>query len=252
MQNNFNTKVAESLSNGIIFYSARHPGFLTLATIDEGGNITTTFMPIINYKANEYFKKLFRSHSKRKTLFHISLILFLAISLGFFCFYCPGPVFPIRIWITLKLFAYTSMFIADVYTVLLKDSTKTFKFHSAEHMIINAYRRLHRVPTMEELKTFSRFTTDCGTSIYAKRIFTFFLMFITTAIPNLWIALSSVPLAFIITYFLAKHGGLNFFQIFVTRTPTDSELNVAIEGLKAWIQNEKKEVDFSNIIFMFF
>lgn len=45
----------------------------------------------------------------------------------------------------------------------------------------------------------------------------------------------------VIVYKLMKKGFLNFLQIFTTITPTDRELTVAIEGMKMWLEIERKE-----------
>ena len=38
----------------------------------------------------------------------------------------------------------------------------TARYHSAEHMVVNAYNLLGRVPSIEEAKQFSRFSKHCG------------------------------------------------------------------------------------------
>ena len=108
-------------------------------------------------------------------------------------------------------------------------------FHSAEHMAINAYEKLQRVPTLEEIKNFSRFSRYCGSRFIFSRICSFLMLCFSIAFLSMkYNLLYLISIGIIIVFLIAstKYGLLNFLQIFVTNKPSDKELTVAIEGLK--------------------
>lgn len=47
------------------------------------------------------------------------------------------------------------------------------RFHSAEHMVSNAYTKVQRIPTIEEIKKSSRFDRYCSSRIYINKILIF-------------------------------------------------------------------------------
>ena len=105
----------------------------------------------------------------------------------------------------------------------------TAKFHASEHMMLNAYEKLQRVPTLEEAKKFSRFYKNCE-----------------SAIPLVWcfiFSIQTVAFASLFPYQIYIYFGLllllpilwpfsTFLQILVTSKPSDKEIKLAIEGLR--------------------
>ena len=104
-------------------------------------------------------------------------------------------------------------------------------------MLINAYRKLKRVPSLEEIREYSRFDNDCSTNLVTQTAISFVLMFFCTFIRN---SLIGIIVSNTIVLILLQCGFLNFLQKWTTIVPTDRELSVAIAGLNAWIENEKK------------
>jgi len=58
----------------------------------------------------------------------------------------------------------------------------------------------------------------------------------------------AIILSFGIVIILLKNGVLNFLQRFITDTPTDKELKVAIAGMTVWLENEQKEKEESKFL----
>lgn len=112
------------------------------------------------------------------------------------------------------------------------------KFHSAEHMVLNAYRKLKRLPTIEEIKNFSMFSNTCGTNAITQILIISFAFFAESFILNRTYMIIIMSLSVIIVLVLIKIGFLNFIQYFTTDIPTEVELKVAIKGLKVWIKHE--------------
>ena len=125
------------------------------------------------------------------------------------------------------------------------------RYHSAEHMVLNAYRKLGKVPSLEEIKTFSRFSEYCGTRIIASRIIEFVPISLAIAFSDK-INIIVYVLIFIISWILGKEMLKKDFikveQILFTEPPTDLELKVAIKGLETLL-NEEKEI--KEIIMLF-
>lgn len=135
------------------------------------------------------------------------------------------------------------------------------KFHGAEHMSINAYNKLNRIPTLKELKKSSRFSNHCGSNKINGIIIIF--AFISFAGPFLiWMGvikyLIIMMLIPIIIAVLSYVGVMNMLQVFFTNKPTDIELQVALEGLKRYeklentIQNVSSVEDFMETMITIF
>lgn len=221
-----NTPEAQSMSNGILFYSKRHKGYYAVATIDDNDNIKTQW-------TNEEFKPKIPIIERHMTalLISICIAVLLIILLAF-----QGWIYAIRGILFFYIF-----FRITISIMFIVDGSKgdSFKFHSAEHMILNAYHKLKRVPSLEELRDFSRFDNTCGTnSQFITLINSTILLIITFTINN--------PLCCIILFLfnfaisvVSLCGGLNFLQLLTTRTSTDRELLVAIAGLKTRLEHEQ-------------
>lgn len=105
-------------------------------------------------------------------------------------------------------------------------SRRSFRNHAAEHMMINAYNSIKRVPTIEEAKKFSRFSLNCGDRKYV-------INFICIVI--------NIVFKFNIPYFALSMAISNLkiikiialpIQFFSTNVPSDSNLTLAREALK--------------------
>ena len=123
---------------------------------------------------------------------------------------------------------------------------KTSKFMAASHMVTNAYKKLQRIPTLEEAKKFSRFSTAHTVALDLGSVFCRIVQFIGICfVPYFdgfkeWFLILILPIVIIL---ISTTGIFNFFQILVTSKPSDEELKVAIEGVKCYeFMEENMEV----------
>lgn len=116
----------------------------------------------------------------------------------------------------------------------IKKAAAMFRFHGAEHMAINCYEDLGRIPTLEEIKRYSRFSDYCGSNLFTVSFIYLLANFLCTFFNSILISGMSL-LIFVPLLDLFKISGiLNYFQIFFTNKPTDKELKIAIQGLIKW------------------
>lgn len=110
-------------------------------------------------------------------------------------------------------------------------------------MIINAYQKLQRVPTLEELKTFSRFSDKCGSRIAISRIIEHIPISLLIAFSDKINFILYILIFIIIVKMGKKMENTDFIkveQVLVTEPPTDLELEVAIKGLQTLLKEEEK------------
>lgn len=246
MKNSKYILAARSKCNGIVFYSRAFPGLGLEAFYDENNKIQTRkiFTKLDEY--GEILENLCDMENEKFSKKHILIINFIIITLGIsLCILLKN--FGILL-ASLCFFANSKQFFDVVNFSYSRKFTKsknysTAKFHSAEHMVCNAYEKLKRVPTLEEIKRFSRFHKRCGSCFYLSNFF--FIISFTLCVlflfklPIYGIAMFSIILIFILDM---KFRLLRFMQILVTNKPSEKELLLAIEGLKALEDME----DFAN------
>lgn len=146
-----------------------------------------------------------------------------------------------------------SIFILYVYIIGLFDSTKTiFEYHGAEHKTVRCVEAKKEL-TVKNVRTCSRLHPRCGTAF----IFGVFLISIliytiipfnsTTILQNFGLRILLLPLVAGIAYEVLRLSGKNENSIFfkaitapglwmqnlTTKEPTDKQLEVAIESMKA-------------------
>lgn len=237
---------AYSMCNGIRFYSKRHKGYVAIATVDEQGEIATKWTTMKEYRKS---KGKHEKIAEIKDSFILALYLLpfvLVFSMLLVWASEKDPILSIRILLIGYSLLLLSVFIVTTNRERKKEKN-AYRFHSAEHMVLNAYRKLRRVPTLEEIRQYSRFSNSCGTNFTAQIITMFTLIFACTFMSNSLYREIGILLAIVIVSILLKRGCLNFLQKFTTIIPTDKELAVAIEGMNVWIENEKKEKERSKI-----
>jgi uncharacterized protein YqhQ len=105
-------------------------------------------------------------------------------------------------------------------------------------MAAQAIEKLQRVPTLEEIKHFSRIERSCGTNISTILVLMYFLAsfwgLLLNGIPSIMVYVLSL----VLLLFLLAKGWLNFIQYITTVPPTDEELLVAIAGIQEWYNHE--------------
>lgn len=237
-------KQAYSKRNGIVFYSNDCPGMAVEAYI-ENGEIKTQIVPkgFLNFIErfgvyyNEPNNVTFKFNPKIVVFYDIMLI---AISIFTMDFNLIFASFYFSFTTSFDLF----IFLNIIYILKFGKEKSVGRYHAAEHMAINAYNTLHRIPTVEEVKKFSRFSKNCGSERNIRNIIIFSSLSILFAINiskfSFWLILL-YPILFILMILDMKYSILRFLQILVTNKPTDLEIKVAIKGIE---ELEKFEKDF--------
>ena len=248
MKDNFNRFTnASSEKDGIVFYSNRIPGMGVISNVLPDGSIRAEPIPAVVKDFLEAMNgdgPLKDYHVSRRTVITIDALLILAAIISTKFWWIFGA-FYFKFDIS-KDFIQSVVLIA---TLKLGKSKQLARFHAAEHMSLNAYRSLGRVPTLEEIKKYSRFSKYCGSrdmlesSCFNSLLILIFIIFESNNLIPL-IILGVLMLILKLTH-TPVFKVLGFLQILVTNKPTDLELNVAIEGLK---ELEKFEDDFAEMM----
>lgn len=253
MQNNKEITKARSKNNGIVFYSNMFP-FVGLETFyDDSGNMHSRLIYTPLDEHNCYLEAVEDGIIVNKKNLHIFNIALIIISIIRFVFTKNIGLILASIYFSI-LVSYDLFKIAKIsYSMKLKKGKNysKAKFHAAEHMVINAYKKLQRIPKLEEAKRFSRFSKMCGSRKIINRTFFCTMQIIATAtLCSYNIIIYIIVFLLILGFMLLdeKYNYLRFLQVFITNKPTDKEIELAIEGLKQFEIMEKKlenEEDFS-------
>lgn len=232
---------AESLNNGIIFFSKRHKKHIAIATVDAQGNISSKWCTIKDYQNSQKRKSKSEKLSEFKRFFLASLAISpLILALIQFINIEAEPIYNLRIlFIGIPIIILSSFIL--IFHLVIKTDERFLRFHSAEHMVINAYQKLNKIPSLAEIREYSRFNNNCGTNAITLLILLFILAFVHSFIPVSLYFLISFWASYVIILILLGCGFLNFLQYFTTSPPTDAELLVAISGMHVWLENEQKE-----------
>ncbi len=206
-------KEAVSKPDGIIFYSNNYPLVGVMSFQDKSGKVQTKKVIRI-----EQSNRITLREKQIKLLLEVMLIVIGAIT-NIGCFMAS---------------IYFVLFVSTHLTIVLKNDKATGKYHAAEHKAIAAYEKYQRVPNLEEVRTFSRFSPKCGSRFIlnglAKRIC--FTIDIYVIFQNIIMGIFLLLIIEMIMYIAKKTGCYKYLQIFVTSKPTDKELEVAIAGLQ--------------------
>ena len=236
---------ASSMNNGIVFYSKRHKWYRCVATVDEKGNVTAKWLSMKEYWRSKSVKELFQIVLEF-LIYLLPLIPLLIVSYIVLDWtYMYRPYLMPRIVFLLYLFTVVAALFSRTFKYWIKEKNNQqnmLRFHSAEHMSINAYEKLNRPPTIDEVKSFSRYSKDCGTNVATYCLLFFLGCFLCTFIPYThWKLIIVILIILSISLFvLIELNLLNFMQAFTTASPTDCELEVAVVGIQVWYENEIK------------
>lgn len=236
---------AESMNNGIIFRSRRFKGYASIATINNG-EISTQWTKVKDFKkAQNKHKKNSDSKEFFKYLAFVTLFSTLLVNI-------VEKISEISsIWGTRTYLIGFLLIILLGFIFANKKGKTIHRFHSAEHMVLNAYRDLKRVPSIEEISNYSRFSKTCGTNMTTYIILSILYILICSFAPHTLYGFIIPLIMYISLVILLNLGYLNFLQYFSTRPATITELLVAIEGMNTWLENEKKEKQRKNIFTLF-
>ena len=236
MDKHINT--ARSKSDGIIFYSNQNPLLGVQAVVKPDGTIKSG--PIVSIVEDIF--GAFGGGSLKNYVLSLDIVLIMNLLLLGFSFATTNT------WIILGciyfiLFAskHFYQFIVFSYAIKFGELRSLGQFHSAEHMAVNAYNKLGRIPTLSELKKFSRFSDDCGSQqIIWDTVYNTALSLVILFVGplNSWIYISTFIGTVLILHLARRFNLLKFLQVCFTNSPSNVELLVAIRGLIEFEQLE--------------
>ena len=239
-----NIRHMQAAEDGIIYYYPCATKACT-AIIKDDGTIGIGFLPIFSRKLPNTFINedvIEDKFSYLKPLIFDAILIFLAALLKNETFFLVVTMF--SLFISLNLFKLLHV----IYEMKIsKRLYKTSKFVAASHMATNAYKKLQRIPTLEEVKKYSRFSSDSKicmpiSGIFSQTMLIIFLIFFNEVSFGILVLFSIIiP---VVSFFITTSGILNFLQVFVTSKPSDEELKVAITGIRLYEKMEDAEVRF--------
>ncbi len=242
------TKIREarSIKNGIIFCSSSIPLIMVKSTINEKGEIRTRVIDQITEREEDLKEQ---EGNKRKNMLIKAYLTDLIILTIMILLKVDTRLFTGMVTFSIVGTHYLCPVLYNIYNIKYKYKSLG-RFHSAEHMVINAYNKLDRIPSLQELKKSSRFSNNCGSNKTNSIIIMFaFISFagpflIKMGVIKYLIIMMLIP---IIIAVLSSVGAINILQVFVTNKPTDIELRVALEGLEKYEDLESQIKDISRI-----
>lgn len=242
------TKIREarSIKNGIIFCSSSIQLIMVKSTINEKGEIRTRVIDQITEREEDLKEQ---EGNKRKNMLIKAYLTDLIILTIMILLKVDTRLFTGMVTFSIVGTHYLCPVLYNIYNIKYKYKSLG-RFHSAEHMVINAYNKLDRIPSLQELKKSSRFSNNCGSNKTNSIIIMFaFISFagpflIKMGVIKYLIIMMLIP---IIIAVLSSVGAINILQVFVTNKPTDIELRVALEGLEKYEDLESQIKDISRI-----
>lgn len=150
------------------------------------------------------------------------------------------------VWYLIPTFFYTFLVVGVIIESRKSDCYEMLKNHGAEHKVLTAYKKLGRIPTVEEADRFSRINKACGATIYSAFITTQligFAVYLNTSYIIPEIILFIIPLFFNTIFPFNVIGKL--VQFFTTSKPERRNIELAIAALSALERKER----FSDILF---
>ncbi len=133
---------------------------------------------------------------------------------------------------------YLLVAIVLIKAIRKKGNENLLRNHGAEHMVFSAYKKLKRIPSIEEAKNFSRINKNCGITIFfaffTSQLIGFFVYKYANYRISEWI-LYLVPLFFRTIFPFNILGKLA--QFLTTSKPNDNNINLAITAMSALERN---------------
>lgn len=206
-----------------------------------------------------WLEKVFGDHLE-KVISAFSLVVSIVIAVSLFIvlptFFAKGNATDRTIWVSLKegLIKLTIFIGYLLIMSQLKDIRRVFQYHGAEHKSIFAYEQGKEL-TVENVRAMPRLHPRCGTNFMFVVIMVSILVFTFVDIRNVWLRsllkLLAFPVVSGISYEVIRLAGKyqNAFtramvypglmlQYITTKEPDDSQIEVAIESLKAVLEDE--------------
>lgn len=235
--------------NGIIIISNNNNSWCTKTFRDKENKIDTLTVPTVFFEAlwdTEF--EMFSPFNVKKVFLPLGIIIILlGLSLMnpyafFFCFYFVIVVLNDLLYFTSLLYMYKRKK-SPLYS--------TSMFHAAGHMVLNAYEKYQRVPTLEEVKKSSRYHKD-GVYVYkiSELLFKIVGCIVLTIFCRLSLAYFIGALLSLILFWIAftKLDLLKYSEYFILSTPTDEQLEVVIYAFENLEASEEKMQRYDNAL----
>lgn len=213
-------------------------------SISKFGNVTSTAIRKPNNEIEVITEATEEANKKESTLLPQPKLLFLGflhllalfgmtIFKGYFLIPKITAGVIGTIYYLLPVAVYTIVVIINTVVLFNKGGIQLQKNHGAEHMTLAAYRKLKRIPTIAEVKNYSRISRTCGGTLASGLItgqLIGFLLYINGIIlPE--------KIIFFIPFMLRSIFPFNvlgkLLQLYTTKRPDDSNIELAIAALDA-------------------
>ncbi len=245
---------ARSEFDGIVFYSNTVPflGVRSIVTVDGRYIARPTWLSLEDFFGFISGNGLRKYVLDRKSILMMNiLLLLLAVTTM-----DPWIIFGMVYFV---VFASKYFYQLVTFSAAIKfgDARSVGRFHSAEHKVVNAYNTLKRIPTMEELTSFSRFSNECGSRKLIKHSLIYTLISIEIMVLGRmdgYAYLIGLVITSILIALISRFNWDCYFQVLVTNKPTAVELQVAYNGIIAFdnmesdVESEcldRMDIDFS-------
>ena len=229
---------AKATQNGVIYYSNEKP-FLRAyeTTINQNGEIET-----LERESNPfcYTGNFVETEEIEEKFSYLGVLLFDAFLIILFTFlkneqfFISACIFALGV--SLRFFRFT-----NILYQMKTNYQSTARFFAASNMVRNAYVKLQKVPTIEEAKKCSKISKSCTIAFSLSRLISniTILIVITLLSSESFVIYTLLAIGVpVILTLLANWGVFDFVQLLFASKPTDKELEVAIEAVKAFEKME--------------
>lgn len=223
-------KQAFSVNNGIYFcLNSAYPFSVFSGITPDTGDVTLCTL-LIPKSANRF--GIGRLEMLLLLIFYIiNLPLSLFLEERIYKVFCISYMASL----TLMLVAYT---LHESYQVKRGRFYSTGQYHSAEHMVINCYNDLKRIPqNIEEIKQYSNYSPDCGSlNLFQRILADSILTCAMITIPFIKsyeseFAFMAFILVHLVLFFIVTRIKFKPFESLFLNKPDDMHLEVALRGL---------------------
>lgn len=181
--------------------------------------------------------------------FALAIVLFIVIP-TYAAKYIHSAITDSRLLNLLEGLLRLGIFFAYISAIsLMKDIQRVFQYHGAEHKTIHAYEAGAPLE-VDAIRSFSRLHPRCGTNFLLIVMLVSIILFAFLGWPDLWLRILSrivlLPVVAGVAYEMIRFAGRSdkkwvawaiapglWLQNLTTREPSDDQIEVAIEALKA-------------------
>ena len=121
-------------------------------------------------------------------------------------------------------------------TSKISSNKSTFRYHAAEHKVLNYYMKHKSIPTtIEELAKEKSISFCCGSTVLTVvLLFATIVGLVLTFAPIWWVVLISVLVAAYVVLAMWANGYCDFLQKYALIEPSKNELEVALKGAEEY------------------